>query len=59
MWMQKQDINNNRGNWKHLRIIQKTELHNGKAQNQGTIENSHIGHCTYTSKSTDVEVQKI
>jgi lipopolysaccharide/colanic/teichoic acid biosynthesis glycosyltransferase len=25
--------------------------------NQGTTENSHIGHCTHTAESTDVKVQ--
>jgi hypothetical protein len=24
---------------------------------QGTTENSHIGHCTHTSESTDVKIQ--
>jgi len=33
--------------------------HNGKVRNQGTTENSHIGHCTHTSKNTDVKVQKV
>ena len=37
------------GNWNHLKIIQKIpEQHTGKARNQGTTENSHIGHCTHT-----------
>ena len=31
-------------------------LHNGKARNQGTTKNRHIGHCTHTSKSTNVKV---
>ena len=54
------DISNNRGNWNHLKIIQKIhEQRNGKAQNQGTTENSHIGHDTHTSESTDVKVQDI
>ena len=26
-------------------------------RSQGTPENSHIGHCTHTSESTDVKVQ--
>ena len=30
-----------------------------RAQNQGTTENSHMGHCTLTSESTDVKVQNI
>jgi len=29
----------------------------GKRQNQETTENSHIGHCTHTSESTNVKVQ--
>jgi hypothetical protein len=28
---------------------------NGKARNQGTTENSHIGHCTHIAESTDVK----
>jgi hypothetical protein len=41
-------------------IIQKIpEQHTGKAQNQGTSDNSHIGHCTRTAESTDVKVQNI
>jgi hypothetical protein len=39
------DTSNNRGNWNHLKIIQKIAgQHNGKARNQGTTENSHTGH---------------
>ena len=39
----KSDTSNNRGNWNHLKIIQKIpEQHTTKAQNQGTAENSHI-----------------
>ena len=26
---------------------------------EGTTENSHIGHCTHTSESTNVKVQQI
>ena len=49
---------NNRGNWNHFQIIQKIpEQNTGKARNQGTTENSHIGHCTHTSESTNVKVQ--
>jgi len=29
----------------------------GDEDNKGTPENSHIGHCTHTSESTDVKVQ--
>jgi hypothetical protein len=46
--------------WNNLRTIHKIpEQHTGKARNQGTTENSHIGHCTHTSESADVKVQKI
>ena len=35
----------NRGNWNHLKIIQKIrEQNTGKAQNRGTTEISHIGY---------------
>jgi hypothetical protein len=51
---------NNRGKWDHLRIIQKIpEQHAGKAQSQGTRENSHIGWYTHTSQSADVKVENI
>ena len=29
----------------------------GKREVKGTIENSHIGHCTHTSESTNVKLQ--
>jgi hypothetical protein len=46
------------GNWKHHKITQKiSEQHTGKAHNHRTAENSHIGHCTHTSESTNVKVQ--
>jgi hypothetical protein len=32
--------------------------HTRKAQNQGTTENSHTGHGTHTSKSTNVKLQQ-
>ena len=42
------NTSNNRGNWNHLKIIQKIpEQLTGIAQNQGTTENSHSGHCTH------------
>jgi hypothetical protein len=51
---------NNRGNWNHLQIIQKIpEQHTGEARNQGTTENSHIGHCTHTAGRNNVKVQNI
>jgi hypothetical protein len=53
------DTSNNRGNWNYPRIIQKLpELLIGNGRDQGTTENSHIGHCTHTSESTDVKVKK-
>jgi hypothetical protein len=43
------------GDWSYFRIIQKISVHHlGKAQNQGSTENSHIGHCTYILESTYV-----
>jgi len=43
-----------------IRITQKiSKPHTGRAQNQGTTENSHIGHCTHNSESTNVKVQNI
>ena len=39
------DIANNRGNWNSLKIIQKIHAPlTGKAQNQGTTNNSYIWH---------------
>jgi len=54
------DISNNKGNWNHLKIIQKMpEQYTGKALNQGTTENNHMGHCTHASGSSNVKVQNI
>jgi hypothetical protein len=39
-------------------IQQIPEQHTKNAQNQGTTENSHIGHCTHTAESTNVNVNK-
>jgi hypothetical protein len=48
------------GTCTHLNIIQKIpDKHTGKAQNQGTAENSHIGHCTHASESANLNVQNI
>jgi hypothetical protein len=56
----KSDTSNNRGNWNHLKIIHKIpEQHTWNARNQGTAENSHIGHCTHTSEGTNVKVRNI
>ena len=52
--------NNNQGNWNHLETIQKIpKQHTGKTQNQVSIDNSHIGHCTNSLETTDVKVQNI
>jgi hypothetical protein len=38
-------------------IMQKISgQHSGKIRNQGTTENSHIGHCTHTAGSANVKV---
>jgi len=43
------DTSNNRCNWNHFKFIQRMpEGRIKKAQNQGTADNSHTGHCTYT-----------
>ena len=44
--------NNNNNNNNNIR-----EQHTRKLWSQGTTENSHIGHCTHTSESTNVKVQ--
>jgi hypothetical protein len=54
------DTCNNRGNSNHLKIIHKIlQQHTGKARNQGTTENGHIGHGTHrpTSESTKVKLK--
>jgi hypothetical protein len=52
----KSDTSNNKGHWKHLKIIQEIpEQHTGKAQYQGTTVDRHTGHCPHTSGSTDVK----
>ena len=38
-------------------MIMIPKQYTGKAQNQGTTNNSHTGHGTHTSKSTTVKVQ--
>ena len=56
----KSDISNNRGDWNHLRITQTVpEQHTGKAQDQGTTENSRNGHCTQTAESANVEAHNM
>ena len=40
------------GNWNDFKLFQTTpEQNTGNASNQGTTENSHIGHCTHTAES--------
>jgi hypothetical protein len=56
----KRNTGNNRGDWSHFKITQTISgQHTGKAGNQGTTKNSHIGHCTHTSGSANVKVQNI
>jgi hypothetical protein len=56
----KSDTSNTRGNRTHPKITQAVpEQRNWKSRNQGTIKNSHIGHCTHTAESADVKVQNI
>jgi hypothetical protein len=35
------------------------DLRTWKAHHQGTTENSHVGHCTYTSESNNAKVQNV
>ena len=52
--------NKYKGNWNHLKIIQKTPVqHTETARNQRTTENSYIVHCTHTWERTSVKVQNI
>jgi len=56
----KDDASNNRGDWDYFMVIQKIrEQHTRKTWSQRTTENSHIGHWTRTSESTNVKVQQI
>jgi len=56
----KSDDSNDRSNCDLLKIIQKIcDQHTGRARNQGATENSHVGHSTRTSESTNVKVQNI
>jgi hypothetical protein len=53
------NTSNNRGNWNHLKIIQKIpEQRTGNPRSQGATENSHIGHCTHTAESTNVKCNR-
>ena len=62
MWnvKNKGDTSNNRGDWDYFKVIQKIrEQHTRKTRSQGTrTENSHTGHCTHTSESTNVKIQQ-
>jgi hypothetical protein len=54
------DISKNWGNWNHFKIIQKIfDQQSGKALNQGTTKNSHIGHCARTSESTNIKYNTV
>jgi len=54
----KGDTSNNRGDWDYFKVIQNIrEQQTRKTCIQRTTENSHIGHCTHASESTDVKVQ--
>jgi hypothetical protein len=56
----KSDTSNIMGDWKHLKTIQTLpEEHIRQARNQGTIKSSHIGHCTHTAESANVQVHNI
>ena len=61
MWVVKTNVipvKKKRDNWKHLKIIQNIpDQQAEKAQNQGTTENSHIGHRIHTPESANVKVQ--
>jgi hypothetical protein len=37
----------------------RTYIHTCKARNQGATENSHTGHCTHNSESTDVKYNTV
>jgi len=52
------DTSYNRGDWDYFKVIQKIrEQHTRKTWSQETPENSHIGHCTHSSESTNVKIQ--
>ena len=40
-----------------IKCRERPDEHHGKVRNQGTTENSHIGHCTHTSESATANVQ--
>jgi len=52
--------NNSTGNWNNLEVTQTIpEQRTGKARDQGSTENSHIGHCRHTAGRAVVEVQNV
>jgi len=54
----KSDIGNYKANWNHFKITQTIpKQHTRKARHLGDTKNSHIGHCTHTTESTNVKVQ--
>jgi len=54
------DIDNNSRDLNYLKITQTIpEQHNGKVRNRWITETSHIGHCTQTADSANLEVQNI
>ena len=57
----KRDFGNNRRYWNYFLISQTiSEQHTREIRNQGpTKENSHIGHCTHSTETTNVEVQNV
>jgi len=56
----KNDTGNNRGDWKHRKMIQTVpEQHSEEVRNQGITETSIIEHCTQTEESANVKAHKI
>ena len=57
----KSNASNNRGNWNHVKIINKIpEKYREESRNQGTIKNNDILHRkTHTAESTDEVAQNI
>ena len=42
-----------------IKCRERPDEHHGKVRNQGTTENSHIGHCKQTVGNADVKVQML
>ena len=52
------DESDNGSDWNHFKITQTTpEQRTKKALSQGTIKNSHTGHCTSNAESSNVRVK--